>query len=210
VLDGGTGANTLQDGGFSGVTLIGDGGNDTFVVSNATTNVFEMPNNGSVTVATNLCSYVLPSNVEKLVYTGTSGINATGNGLNDTFSGFTGASTVTGGTGTDTFVFAPVNPTTTNGVYKAGFGQDVIADFRADTTNANHDILTLSSSMFAAGTTADSLAGGTAHNAAGGAVSVAQSGSNVVITVDPTDTITLNNVALSVLKAGAATDIHFA
>jgi hypothetical protein len=64
--------------------------------------------------------------------------------------------------------------------------------------------------MFATGTTAASLVGGTAHNTAGGAVSVAQSGSNVVITVDPTDTITLNNVALSVLKTGAAADIHFA
>ncbi len=210
VLDGGTGANTLKDAGFGGVTLIGDGGNDTFVVSNATTNVLEMPNNGSVTVATNLSSYVLPGNVEKLVYTGTSGINATGNALNDTFSGLTGASTVTGGAGADTFVFAPVNPTTTNGIYHAGFGQDVITDFRADMNIANHGVLLLSSSMFSAGTTADSLVAGTAHNTAGGLVTVAQSGSNVVITVDPTDTITLNNVALSVLKAGAAADVHFA
>lgn len=207
---GGTGDNTLDDGGYSGVTLIGDGGNDTFVVSNATTNVLEMPNNGSVTVATNLSSYVLPSNVENLVYTGTSGINATGNALNDTFSGFTGASTVTGGSGADTFVFAPVNPTTTNGIYNAGFGQDVITDFSADMSNANHDVLLLSSSMFVAGTTADALVSGTAQNAAGGLVSVAQSGGNVVITVDPTDTITLNNVTLAVLKTSAAADIHFA
>jgi hypothetical protein len=64
--------------------------------------------------------------------------------------------------------------------------------------------------MFAPGTTADALVAGTAHNAAGGLVTVAQSGSSVVITLDPTDTITLNNVTLSVLKTGAAADIHFA
>jgi hypothetical protein len=39
---------------------------------------------------------------------------------------------------------------------------------------------------------------------------VVQSGANVVITVDPTDTITLNNVSLATLRTGAAADIHFA
>jgi hypothetical protein len=63
--------------------------------------------------------------------------------------------------------------------------------------------------MFAAGTTASSLANGTAHNVAGGLVTVAQSGNNVVITLDPTDTITLNNVSLTLLKFSASSDIHF-
>jgi hypothetical protein len=116
--------------------------------------------------------------------------------------------TLTGGPGADTFVFAPINPTTTNGVYAAGFGQDVITNFMADPNNGNHDVLQFSSSMFAAGTTASALAGGTAHNAAGGQISLLQQGSNVVITIDPTDTITLNNVSLSVLTAGAASDFH--
>src|SRR6202022_3808899 len=70
VLDGGTGNATLKDGGFSGVTLIGDGGNDTFVVTNAATKVLEMPNSGPVTVQTTLASYELPANVDTLVYTG--------------------------------------------------------------------------------------------------------------------------------------------
>ncbi|HSV25968.1 MAG TPA: hypothetical protein VLJ17_23445 [Xanthobacteraceae bacterium] len=212
VLDGGTGANTFNDNGFGGVTLIGDGGNDTFVVSNAATKVLEMPNTGTATVDTNLSTYVLPSNVENLVYTGILGINATGNALNDTFSGFVGSSTVTGGAGADTFAFAPVNPVSIPllGVYIAGFGNASITDFTADMTNANHDVLSLSASMFAPGTTAAALVGGTAHNAAGGAVTVAQVGANVSIAVDLTDAIVLNNVSLAVLKAGAAADIHFA
>ena len=99
-----------------------------------------------------------------------------------------------------TLLFAPVNPTTTNGIYAAGFGKDVITDFTANMNNISHDVLELSSSMFLPGTTAAALVNGTAHNAANGVVTVAQSGANVVITVDPTDTITLNNASLSVLK----------
>lgn len=115
---------------------------------------------------------------------------------------------MSGGPGADTFVFAPVNPTVSNGVYHAGFGNDVITDFTASSDNINHDVLQFASSMFATGTTATSLAAGTAHNAAGGLVALAQHGSDVVITVDPTDTITLSNVSLTVLKASAAADFH--
>jgi len=120
-----------------------------------------------------------------------------------------GNTTLTGGAGADTFVFAPVNPTTTNGIYNAGFGKEVITDFMANPQDPSHDVLQFSSSMFAANTTATGLVNGTAHNVAGGPVTVAQSGANVLITLDPTDSITLNNVALATLKAGAAADIHF-
>lgn len=143
------------------------------------------------------------------VITGSTGNDIlSGVGGNNTLIGGAGNDVMSGGAGADTFVFAPVNPMTRAVIYNAGFGKDMITDFTADTNNGNHDILELSASMFAAGTTTATLAGGTAHNAAGGTVSVAQSGSNVVITVDPTDTITLNNVMLSVLKAGAAVDFH--
>ena len=56
-------------------------------------------------------------------------------------------------------MFAPVNPTTTNGIYNAGFGKDVITDFTANMTNASHDILSVAS-MFAAGTTVTALVNG--------------------------------------------------
>ena len=117
--------------------------------------------------------------------------------------------TMSGGPGADTFVFAPINPSTIAGVYTAGLGRDVITDFTADMNNINHDVLQFSSAMFAAGTTASALVNGTAHNVAGGLVTVVQSGSDVLMTLDPTDSITLNSVALSVLKASAAADFHF-
>ncbi|MEH2526993.1 MULTISPECIES: hypothetical protein [unclassified Bradyrhizobium] len=226
-ITGGTGADALGDGGFANVTLRGNGGADTFTVTNASTIVNESSGSTNSTVLTTLSSYSLGGNVQNLTFAGTGAFTGNGNGLantmtggtgNDTLSGSGGADTLIGGAGNDrlsgggaadTFVFAPVNPTTTNGVYAAGFGQDVITDFSANMNNSSHDVLLFSSSMFAPGTTAAAFVNGTAQNAAGGLVSVVQSGNNVVISIDPTDTITLNNVSLSVLKSGAAVDIHF-
>ena len=196
-------------------------------MTSASTTVSEVAGSTNSTVTTTLANYSLGGNVQNLTYTGATAFTGNGNGLantitggpgNDTLSGNGGNDTLIGGAGNDRlsggggadhFVFAPVNPTTTNGIYSAGFGKDVITDFTANMNNANHDVLTLSSSMFAAGTTTTALAAGTALNAAGGHVSVVQSGANVVITIDPTDTITLNNVALTALKNGAAVDFHF-
>jgi len=227
-ITGGTQADTLSDGGFANVTLNGGNGDDIFIVTSANTVVRESANSGNDTVQTTLSSYSLGANVDNLTYTGSATFTGNGNGLsniitggsgndnlsgnggNDTLIGGAGNDRLSGGAGADTFVFGPVNPTTTNGVFNAGFGKDVITDFTANMNNASHDILQFSASMFAAGTTADALVNGTALNAAGGHVTVAQSGNSVVITLDPTDTITLNNVTLSVLKTGALADIHFA
>jgi hypothetical protein len=226
-LTGAAGADTLSDGGLANGRLVGAGGNDSYTVSNAMTVVTEAAGGGTDTVKTSLASYTLPGNVDNLTFTGTTAFTGTGNALanvitggaandvltanggNDTVIGGAGADRMSGSGGADTFVFAPVNPTTANGIYVAGFGHDVITDFTANAGNVNHDILLFSSSIFAPGTTAAALLGGTAQNAAGTLVAVAQSGANVVITVDPTDTITLNNVSLATLRAGAAADIHF-
>jgi serralysin len=196
-------------------------------VTNAATTVTEVAGSTNSTVNTTLANYSLGANIQNLTYTGAGNFTGTGNGLantvtggagNDTLSGGGGADTLiggagndtlTGGGGADTFVFKPINPTTNNGVYVAGFGTDVITAFTANMNNASHDILQLDASMFAGGTTAATLLAGTAHNAGSGTVTVAQSGANVVITVDPTDTITLNNVTLATLKTSAAADIHF-
>ncbi|MGZ9089612.1 MAG: hypothetical protein ACXW3Q_13060 [Rhodoplanes sp.] len=57
--------------------------------------------------------------------------------------------------------------------------------------------------------TAAALVGSTLHNTAGAAVTAVQSGANVLITIDPNSTITLNNVSLTTLRSSAAADIHF-
>ncbi|MBR0842131.1 VCBS domain-containing protein [Bradyrhizobium liaoningense] len=225
-ITGGTGADLLGDGGFANVSLRGSGGADTFTVTNSQTTVVEVSGATNSTVATSLSSYSLGQNVQNLTYTGSGNFVGNGNGLGNTITGGAGNDTLsggggsdrlvggagndlmTGGNGSDTFVFAPVNPATVNGVYVAGFGHDVITGFLATGTNASHDVLELSSAMFADGTSVSAIVNGTALNAAGASVSVAQQGSNVVITIDPTDSITLNNVSLATLKAGASVDFH--
>ena len=149
-ITGGSGADTLSDGGFGSITLRGNGGADKFTVTNASTSVVETGNTNS-SVTTTLSSYTLPNNVANLTYNGSADFTGTGNSSaniitggkgNDTLSGGGGADTLIGGAGNDkltaggggvdNFVFAPINPTTVNGVYNAGFGNDVITDFNAN------------------------------------------------------------------------------
>ena len=91
---------------------------------------------------------------------------------NDTIDGLGGNDVLTGGMGSDTFVFG------------SNFGKDVITDFRA--TGPNSDILQFSHDAFS------DFAAVLAH--------AAQVGSDVVITLDAADTVTLQNVHLSSLQ----------
>ena len=117
ILDGGDGNDTLRDAGAAAAaslvdTMSGGAGNDTYVVTRANDVIIEQPNAGTDTVRTNLRNYVLPDNVENLVYTGITGITATGNALNNTFSGLDGTSILNGGDDTDTAVFTGQFPHT--------------------------------------------------------------------------------------------------
>ena len=113
-ITGKTGADTLGDGGYASVKLIGGGGADIFNVSSASTVITESANNGSA-VQTTLASYTLPTNVAKLVSLGTANATLTGNTLantivggagDDRINGGAGFDTLTGGAGKDTFVFS--------------------------------------------------------------------------------------------------------
>ncbi|WP_051909764.1 FG-GAP-like repeat-containing protein [Neorhizobium galegae] len=89
---------------------------------------------------------------------------------NDEIYGGEGNDTLTGGSGSDAFVFTP------------NFGHDTVTDFSA----AGGDIIQFDKAVFANWTQLLSHA--------------AQSGSNVVITADPNNSITLQSVALSSLQ----------
>ena len=110
ILDGADGNDTLRDAGATAAaslvdTMSGGVGDDTYVVTRANDVIIEQTNAGTDTVRINLRDYVLPNNVENLVYTARAGITATGNALNNTFSGFDGTSILNGGDGTDTALF---------------------------------------------------------------------------------------------------------
>ncbi|WP_162129917.1 calcium-binding protein, partial [Sinorhizobium fredii] len=99
-LFGENGDDTL-DGGTLGDTMAGGDGNDMYIVDNADDVVTEQLDEGIDTVRT-ARSYSLGANVENLVLTGSSAVNATGNSLSNTLTGNAAANTLTGGAGNDT------------------------------------------------------------------------------------------------------------
>jgi Ca2+-binding RTX toxin-like protein len=112
ILDGGDGTDLLDGGGVDaggkvGDTLRGGLGDDTYVVSDASSVVQEDANAGDDVVTVNFngtfTSYTLTSNVEGLAMMGvpTNGGNATGNALNNYMVGNVGINTLSGGAGND-------------------------------------------------------------------------------------------------------------
>jgi Ca2+-binding RTX toxin-like protein len=98
----GNGDNDLLDGGTGTDRMAGGAGNDTYVVDNTSDIVTESTSAGTDTVRTSLSSHTLASNVENLVYTGTSAFSGTGNSLNNTITGGIGNDTLRGNSGSDT------------------------------------------------------------------------------------------------------------
>ncbi len=100
VLTGNSAANVL-DGGAGSDTLIGGTGNDTYVVDVASDVVVENPGAGIDTVRSSV-TWTLGADVENLVLTGSSVINGTGNGLDNSLVGNSAANVLVGGDGNDT------------------------------------------------------------------------------------------------------------
>src|SRR6185369_7716383 len=99
-LIGGTGNDYLN--GLAGADQMRGGqGDDTYVVDNVGDVVIENANEGFDTVNASI-TYTLPANAERLVLTGTSPINGTGNGLGNVLIGNAANNQLTGGAGNDT------------------------------------------------------------------------------------------------------------
>jgi Ca2+-binding RTX toxin-like protein len=173
-LDGGDGNDTLN-GGAGADQLIGGAGNDIYVVDNAGDTVTEGSNGGIDTVKSSV-SFVLGDNVENLTLTGSTAIDGTGNALNNTIIGNTGANVLdggagddvlTGGSGRDTFHF--------DSLADAGTGLDKVTDFAKGATG---DILNVHDLL-------DTFAGYDGSNAfSGGFLNFKASGTDTIVQVD--------------------------
>ena len=101
-LNGGAG-NDMLDGGTGADALLGGTGDDTYVVDNTSDVVTELAGEGSDTVVASV-SFDLSTrpDVENVVLTGTTNLNAIGNAADNRLVGNAGANALSGGAGNDT------------------------------------------------------------------------------------------------------------
>lgn len=185
-LTGNSGNNTLT-GGTGADTLIGGAGDDTYFVDNAGDIVSENASEGTDTVSSTVTfSLASLSDIEHLTLTGTTVINATGNGFdnvltgnavkniltggggNDTIIAGGGADTMLGGTGDDLYIVSVTSSVISE---SASEGTDSVQSSVTYTLSAEVENLTLTAATAINGTgngSANILIGGTGNNALSG------------------------------------------
>lgn len=143
VLSGGLGEDTVTggfgndilDGGLNTDLLLGGDGNDTYIIGSSFDIVRESFASGTDTVESSV-NYTLSADVEKLILTGNSNTNGTGNdqsntitgsGANNIISGGAGSDILTGGSGSDKFLYSSGSVFRTSAI-----GVDTITDFNAN------------------------------------------------------------------------------
>jgi Ca2+-binding RTX toxin-like protein len=127
-ITGNTGDNTLS-GGVGSDTMTGGTGNDVYIIDAQDDIVIE-----TSTIVTEIdsvqssLSYTLGSNLENLILTGISGINGTGNNLNNRVTGNAANNILSGGAGSDTMAGG-----TGNDIYIIDNASDAISETSTST-----------------------------------------------------------------------------
>jgi Ca2+-binding RTX toxin-like protein len=148
VITGNIGNNTLNAGTAGTDNLIGDTGNDIYVVNHAGVTVIEGVGAGIDTVQASVTT-TLSDNVENLTLTGAAAINGTGNAGNNVIvgngsentlnAGNAGSDSLRGGLGNDTYIVDHAGVT----VVETGVGTDTVESSVSFTLGANVEDLTL-------------------------------------------------------------------
>jgi Ca2+-binding RTX toxin-like protein len=176
ILTGNSGNNTL-DGGTGADTLIGGTGDDTYVVDDVGDIVSEAASAGTQDTVRSSITYTLGANLENLVLTGATAINATGNAADNTLTGNTGANTLDGLAGADTMMGG-----TGNDFYIVDDLGDVVSEIAGEGTDTVQSSVTFS----LAGTNAENLTltGTASINATGDATTNTLTGNSGNNTLD--------------------------
>ena len=97
----GDGAGNRLDGGGGADVLTGGGGNDVYVIDNAGDRIVELAGGGDDRVESSVSFNMAGQDLERIVLTGTSDINAVGSGLDNVMVGNDGRNFLNGGHGAD-------------------------------------------------------------------------------------------------------------
>ncbi|MFA6178098.1 MAG: calcium-binding protein [Candidatus Methylopumilus sp.] len=128
-LMGGAGDDTL-DGGAGADSMDGGDNDDTYYVDNLGDTITDSSGIDTVMVKLTAGTYTLNTGLEKLILTGTTAINATGNASDNQLTGNIAANILDGGAGLDTLVGGKGNDT-----YVVDSTTDVITELAAEGTD---------------------------------------------------------------------------
>jgi Ca2+-binding RTX toxin-like protein len=181
-LTGNSAANTL-DGSLGADTMAGGQGDDTYIVDNAGDTVIELSGQGNDTVRSSVSYSLVGAAVETLVLTGTAAINGTGNVLDNTLIGNSGANTLDGGAGADTM---------TGGLGDDTYIVDNVSDKVIEIQGQGYDTVrssvsyALSGAMYPAGTFIEALVltGNAAINGTGNGLANSLTGNSAANTLN--------------------------
>lgn len=207
-LTGGEGDDTL-DGGAGADSLLGGLGDDTFYVDQAGDVLVELAGQGTDTVVSSI-SYVLGSNLEHLVLTGSAALSGTGNDANNRITGNAGANVLTGGAGDDTLDGGAGADRLSGGtgndsyvidnrldvIVESGAGIDTVVSSISYTLGSNLEHLTLTGSAALTGT------GNASHN-----ILIGNAGSNTLTGGAGNDTLD-GGAGADSLAGGAGNDLY--
>jgi len=149
ILGGTNGPDNMYDNGYSGVTLSGGPGDDTYHVDNSSTIVADSSSADINTVLSTVGSYTLPTNVDHLMLTGTGAQSGTGNSDNNVITGNNAGDTINGGAGDDTLVGGTGNDLY---LFHVGSGHDVVTD-----SGGTSDVISFDSTVSVSSVTYDEV-----------------------------------------------------
>ena len=158
----GNSLNNILTGNAASSTLAGEGGNDTYIISNANNVITESSGEGTDLIQTSV-SYTLPNHTENITLVGPRGITATGNSLNNILTGNAASSTLAGEGGNDTYIISNANNVVSE---SSGEGVDLIQT-SVSYTLPNHTeniSLTGSGNINATGNTLSNILAGNSGN----------------------------------------------